>query len=99
MRVEVDFSEASPAEAVVLDFEAGEPVFRQCGRHAAHGKFGGCWLAEHDVPLELSRATTAFLLVPDGAGRTRVTSARAAHVPAIAARFLVKFKRVSGRWP
>jgi len=72
VEVEVDFSEAFPDEPVVLDFEKGEPVFRQEGVNAAHGKFRGRWLAEHDVPLTLSLKSTHFRLSPTDDNRIKV---------------------------
>lgn len=70
--VEIDFSEAYVAEPVVLDLEKGEPVFRQDGSDAAHGKFRGRWLAEHDVPLAMSLKSTKFVLTPTDGSRVKV---------------------------
>jgi len=72
VEVEIDFSEAFVDEPVMLDFEKGEPVFRQEGVNAAHGKFRGRWLAEHDVPLTLSLKSTRFRLDPTDDNRIKV---------------------------
>jgi len=72
IEVVVDFSEAELEKAITLDFEAGEPVFRQDGRNAAHARLGGRWLAEHDIPLVLSRRKSRFFLVPVEGDRIRV---------------------------
>lgn len=72
VEVTLDFSEADLREPIVVDFEAGEPVFRQKGRNAAHARLGGRWLAECDVPLALSLRQSRFLLTPAGGNRVRV---------------------------
>jgi len=72
VEVEIDFSEAFIDTPIAVDFEKGEPVFRQEGCNAAHGKFRGRWLAEHDVPLTLSLRSTKFELVPTNDNRIRV---------------------------
>jgi len=72
VEVEIDFSEAFVDTPIAIDFEKGEPVFRQEGCDAVHGKFSGRWLAEHDVPLTLSLRTAKFVLEPTNGNRVRV---------------------------
>jgi len=72
IEVVLDFGEAELKQPIILDFEAGEPVFRQEGRNAAHARLGGRWLAEHDIPLVLSRRKSRFSLVPVEGDRIRV---------------------------
>jgi len=72
VEVEIDFSEAFIDEPVVLDFEKGEPVFRQEGCNVAHAKFRGRWLAEHGVPQTLSTGVAKFKLMPTDGNRIKV---------------------------
>jgi len=72
VEVEIDFSEAFIDAPIAIDFEKGEPLFRQKGRDAAHGKFRGRWIAEHDVPLTLSLRSAKFALEPANGNRVRV---------------------------
>lgn len=72
IEVILDFREAELHSPVAIGFEAGEPVFRQEGRNAARAHLGGRWLAEHDIPLVLSRAKSRFCLTPAEGNRIRV---------------------------
>jgi len=76
LRVELDFREAAPAEPIVLDLVGGEPVWRQAGRNAAHGRLRGRWLALHAVPLPLPRGIARFRLSPASGNRIKVRSQR-----------------------
>jgi len=70
--VTVDFSEAEEVGPLTLDLEKGEPVFLQEDARTARTRLGRCWIAEHAVPLVLSRRLTCFLLIPADSGRIKV---------------------------
>jgi len=72
VEAEIDFSETGVGEAVVIDLEKGEPVFCQPGAESFRCKFGGRWLAEHDVPMALSRGKTRLCLTPTDGNRVKV---------------------------
>lgn len=59
-----------------IDIEKGEPVFRIEGRNAAHSNFRHRWLAEHPVPLSLSRrGKTRLVFIPTTGNRVKIRRA------------------------
>ncbi len=75
LHVEVETANAAGANAAI-DFERGEPVFRIEGRGAAHANFRRRWIAEHPVPLLLSRrGKTHLTFIPTTGNRVKVRRA------------------------
>ena len=70
--VEIESADGAGSDAAI-DFEQGEPVFRVEGRNAVHANFRRRWIAEHPVPLRLSRrGKTHLAFIPTTGNRVKV---------------------------